>query len=141
MSQELQASFPELGHTPYEITSPITPLYNCIAHAADDDTKWWWPSSDSYWPAAGCDDSVDSFVHTFCQFLGYEICADGKLEEGFLKVAIYAISGQTKHMARQLPDGSWTSKLGKHHDISHTLQGLEGTTYGSVAAYLRRRKI
>jgi len=56
----------------------------------------------------------------------------------FEKVAIYALDGEPTHAARQLSDGTWTSKLGKDIDITHTLRALEGSTYGQVAAYLKR---
>ena len=56
------------------------------------------------------------------------------------KVAIYAIGGRTKHMARQLPSGAWTSKLGDLEDIEHeSLSALEGSDYGNVAMIMARK--
>jgi hypothetical protein len=43
-----------------------------------------------------------------------------------------------RHAARQLTDGTWTSKLGREIDITHTLPGLEGGEYGRIAMYMRR---
>ena len=72
-------------------------------------------------------------------------CADGTLEAGFEKVALYAsASGNVTHAARQMPSGAWTSKLGVMEDIEHaTLSGLEddGTQpdgYGRVVQFLTR---
>jgi hypothetical protein len=71
--------------------------------------------------------------------LGYEECENGDLEIGYQKVAIYAIGGSVKHMARQLPDGKWTSKLGQWVDISHALSGVEGIDYGKVVQFLKKK--
>ena len=57
---------------------------------------------------------------------------------GSKKIAIYQSGGLPTHAARQLPDGQWTSKLGRNIDISHTLPGLEGPEYGQVAVFMRR---
>ena len=72
--------------------------------------------------------------------LDYDGCADGSLEEGFEKVAIYeSTSGYVAHMARQLPTGRWTSKIGQLEDIEHASPTeLEGREYGKVVQYMRR---
>ncbi len=61
-------------------------------------------------------------------------------EPGIEKVAIFADeSGCPKHMARQLPSGKWTSKLGHDEDIEHSdLAVLEGGDYGRVVSILAR---
>lgn len=47
--------------------------------------------------------------------------------------------GDWTHAARQLPDGSWTSKLGPDEDILHrTPQALVGDLYGQVQAIMKR---
>ena len=52
---------------------------------------------------------------------------DLSLEIGFEKVAIYSDAHGPQHVARQLPDGKWTSKLGQQVDVEHsTLSVLEG---------------
>ncbi len=56
-------------------------------------------------------------------------------------MAIYEQGGETQHMARQLPSGHWTSKLGDLDDIEHDLSALEGIEYGRVAMILARKKI
>lgn len=61
------------------------------------------------------------------------------MEPGFEKVAVFAISEDIPaHVARQLPNGRWTSKLGQLEDIEHELHALEGAEYGRVVQVLRR---
>ena len=81
---------------------------------------------------------VEAFEEAF-RTIGYEPCDDGELEDSYEKVAIYSKGGLVKHMARQLPSGWWTSKLGKGDDIEHETPGeLEGELYGTIASYMRR---
>jgi len=82
-------------------------------------------------------ETLEAFYRAI-ESIGYCRCPDGQLETGFEKVALYAVAGQSKHAARQLTDGRWTSKLGRYLDIAHTLGGLEGPVYGQVAGYLKR---
>jgi hypothetical protein len=135
--------FPNLRTGGYEETSERTCLYNCIAWAAGDTEKWWWPSEDAYWPEGlSHDESTDNFKLAFRQERNYEPCADGSIEAGYEKVAIYAIAGKTKHMARQLESGAWTSKLGMGWDISHqTLEGVETNRYGKAVEYMKRPRV
>jgi hypothetical protein len=136
--------FPKLENCGYSVTSPSARRYNCIAWAAGDTEKKWWPVDDPpyYWPEIDgpVAEDLDCFVRTFATF-GYAPCPDGALEPGSEKVAIYVYpaSRVPTHMARQLPNGEWTSKLGNSYDISHaTPEGLESDVYGVVALFLRR---
>lgn len=75
------------------------------------------------------------------QALGYAACADGNLEEDAEKIAIYAGADRvSRHAARQLPDGAWSSKLGALEDIQHMLEALESQAYGSVILFMRRKR-
>lgn len=140
---EIFKAFPRLRNSRFLITSPDTPFYNCIAWAAGDSSRWWWPTPrGGYWPqGAPRTLTLDSFVAAFAS-IGYERCEDGSAEAGFEKVAIYTDAhGVPTHAARQSESGlSWLSKLGAMEDIQHSLFGLEGSAYGTVAAYLRRAK-
>lgn len=132
--------FPNLAAEGFTTTSPASQRYNCIAWAAGRDDAWWWPDPEfvCYWPdAAPRQESIDAFVAAFTD-LGYEPCPGGELQDGFEKVAIYRCGGLPTHAARQLRDGSWSSKLGRNIDITHTLAGLEGCEYGRVVAFLKR---
>ena len=142
-SEELKHIFPNLGDSSREITSAATPKYNCIAWAAGDTSRWWWPFPKffAYWPpSAARQETLEAFVAAYVT-LGYGPCKDDKLEEGFEKVAIYldALDKPT-HAARQLPDGFWTSKCGRLEDVRHELHGLEGSAYGVVGQFMKRKR-
>lgn len=138
----LRSTFPNLNHEHYELKSTNTDAYNCIAWAAQDTEHWWEPSGDEdhYWPP-GLPHlyTVENYLRAF-ETLGYEACDSERLEPRYEKVALYVnADGEPTHMARQLPSGLWTSKLGRGWDIEHeTLHGVEGHDYGTVAVYLRR---
>jgi hypothetical protein len=71
--------------------------------------------------------------------LGYEACADDRPEPGYEKVALYGSSLYYTHAARQLPDGRWTSKLGKAEDIEHdSPDDVAGGVYGEVVEFMKR---
>ena len=73
------------------------------------------------------------------QSLGFVTCEDEEIESGFEKVAIFALSGEWTHAARQLEDGQWTSKVGQFEDITHPqLENLSGGIYGNVHCIMCR---
>lgn len=127
-------------------TSPASLEYNCIAWAAGETDRWWWPDSMglSYWPeGVPRRETVDAFVQAY-RTLGYESCDSQSPEFGVEKIAIYVNDlglRRPTHAARQLPSGKWTSKLGRREDIDH--DGLHGDyppdcRYGQVAVILSR---
>jgi len=136
----LERDFPRLRHCPWERTSPATDDYNCVAWAASDRARWWDPLR--YWPdGAPRERTVEAYACTFAMILGYEPCGlDVALEAHYEKVVIYAQGNEPTHMARQLPDGRWTSKCGAGQDIAHTLDGLIGDEYGHPILALRRQR-
>ena len=135
----IRALFPNLPPDQYQETSEQTCDYNCIAFAAEDEENWWWPSEDSFWPVEIVDDSLASFEHAFRVARNYEPCQDGQFEAGFQKVAVYSAGNRVKHMARQIDNGLWASKLGMGWDISHQTTGsLICPKYGDSISYLRR---
>lgn len=134
--------FPLLAGAGYAQTSAPDRRYNCIAWAADENARWWWPADQYYWPeGVPRVPTVQAFVLAF-RTRGYERCSSRALENGFRKVALYALPRagilEVQHAARQMPSGRWTSKLGSNADIEHTLEGLEGPAYGNVVQLLRR---
>lgn len=139
--QAIEASFPSLRSSRYQITSPSTPEYNCIAWAAGEDDVWWWPDINYqyFWPAGiPREETLAAFIAAF-NSLGYSTCSHGELEDRYSKVAIYVDqNGKPTHAARQLPDGKWTSKLGSIEDISHEIHCLTGSIYGNVAVFMRK---
>jgi hypothetical protein len=133
----LGPDFPHLTPDNHHITSPPTTVYNCIAWAAGDTTRWWQPGR--YWPVPATDYGIGVLEAAFLK-LGFEVCDSDGVEVGFEKVALYAESGFLyTHAARQLPDGRWTSKLGRGEDIEHdTPDVLAGGIYGEVVQFVRR---
>ena len=129
------------------VTSPATTRYNCIAWAAESDTRWWWPDAMGigYWPAnIPRLETSAAFVAAYGT-LGYTLCFDGSLETGIEKIALYAKGPagiqEPTHAARQLQNGEWTSKMGTLEDASHDTPGdVEGPMYGSVLCYMSRRR-
>lgn len=136
----LKAGFPCMTETNYHVTSPKDVQYNCIAWAAGENDVWWWPDEmfSAHWPeAAPRQVTIEAFIQAFST-KGYSPCEDGNLEQGFEKIALYALKEKPTHAARQLPDGHWTSKLGEIQDVSHTIDALNGPAYGSVVLFLKR---
>jgi hypothetical protein len=82
---------------------------------------------------------VESFAAAFAT-LGYERSPTIFMEAGYEYLAIYAVNGTVKHMARHLANDNWISKLGDIEDVQHELRGVERPEYGTVAVMLRRRK-
>lgn len=139
MTHDIEGTFPSLSRTGYSLTSPASPDYNCIAWAAGETERWWWPNPFAYWPAAApTEETLEAFTRAFAA-VGFAPCDHPDLEQGFEKVAIYADgTGKPTHAGRQLPSGRWTSKLGRGEDIEHDLAGLDGAAYGTVAKVLKR---
>src|SRR5262249_54840239 len=138
----LEATFPNLAQDGYQVTSPATRRYNCIAWAAGDEQNWWWPVPGTYWPAqAPRLETLEAFVQAYGT-LGYAPCESDGLEPGFEKIALYANSaGKPTHAARQLPSGQWTSKVGRGVDIVHeTPDALAGDLYGNPVQLLKRSR-
>ena len=81
-----------------------------------------------------------AFIEAFMA-LSYEKCEDGSLEDGYQKIALFADdSDLPTHAARQLPNGAWTSKLGRLEDIVHdAVEDVSGPTYGAPVQFMRRR--
>ncbi len=135
--------FPNSQLEPFLATSPHTPSYNCIAWAFGDDTKWYWPDPIHmyYWPlSVPREITIDAFIALY-NSISYMICASGEYEEGKEKIAIFVDSqGIPTHAARQLTNGSWTSKLGQHIDVQHSIMAMEGGDYGNVSVYMERQK-
>ena len=138
-SPAIEQAFPNLIACGYKITSPRTTHYNCVAWAANNETKWWWPDplNIGYWPAgAPREVSLDAFVTAF-EMMGYSKCGNRDFEEGYEKIALFTNpSDVPTHAARQLPSGKWTSKLGRLEDIEHELDGVAGATYGKISIIL-----
>lgn len=138
---EIRASFPNLADT-FRLTSKPDRNYNCVAWAVGETHRRWDPDG-YFWPPDVPRDWKLSSVIQALQMMNFEVCADGKPERGYEKLAVYCESeDEVLHAARLLEDGWWTSKLGDFDDIKHrNYSELEHTKkgYGSVMAFVRRK--
>jgi hypothetical protein len=139
--RRLERDFPGLKNSDYKITSKEDISYNCIAWAAGDSSRYWWPDQDNdgYWPpGVKREEPLESFVEAF-ETLGYSVCDSADYEVGFEKIALYATtSGEPTHAARQVCSNKWTTKVGQLEDIEHKLEDIQGLIYGNVAIYMKK---
>src|ERR1035437_4091093 len=116
--------FPNSLIESFVVTSPPTGRYNCIAWAYGDNSKGYWPENKPryFWPdGIPTEENLQAFISLF-EGIGYETCENDDLDEGYTKIAIYCdANGNPKHAARQLDNGLWTSKLGDHFDVTHSI--------------------
>ena len=140
--RDIERTFPRLANAGYRITSPVDPIYNCVAWAAGRCDAWWWPACPFdlgyFWPADLPNDlRLTTFVRVF-ESLGFACCDDGAVEARFVKIAVYEKRDQVTHVARQLPGGKWTSKLGPQQDIVHVIDALDGSeAYGTISQFMK----
>jgi hypothetical protein len=137
--KQLSINHPNLATEHFRATSPADKGYNCLAWAAHDTRRIWHPSAYAglHWPGEPQPDTLEGWVAGYAE-LGFQRCESSEWEPGIEKLAIYGDETGPSHVARQLPNGLWTSKMGKLEDIEHTLQGLSGGKYGHVQVILQR---
>jgi hypothetical protein len=113
--------------------------YNCIAWIEKNEEDW----IQFYDEFGRLIKNPERYIHHFSQ-LGYAPTNNGNLETGKQKIAIYIASSSNrfKHVARQLEDGRWTSKLGEWEDIEHnTAENLLGGSYGDILKFMEKMTI
>jgi hypothetical protein len=151
VTKKLRRLFPKLFGDQYRLASPRTKKYNCMSWAAGRNDVWSEAPPDGVWPEGVPDDgSVDAAIRFF-ESLGFARTSldDIGSEAGVEKVAIYGDQLGYTHAARQLPDGEWSSKIGKLQDIEHSAidaltssVALMGTfndkAYGRVLQIMRK---
>lgn len=144
---EIARNFPKISEQGFKVTSDIDYDYNCIAWAVGDTRRFWWPGVQGtrrppyYWPeGVPYAKTIEAFAQAFATE-GYKLCATGDLESGIEKVALFALSnGEPRHAARQLEDGTWTSKIGENVDVCHnSLEGMSGAHYGQPVMFFQRK--
>jgi len=137
------AEFPNLNAANHRDIDPTDyiPTYNCLAWSLgiDDDVL---SSFDGHtWP--GNAPRNDAFIMTVVimyESRGFCLCTDGSLEGGYDKIALYVQGNKFTHVARQLENGKWTSKMGADVDIEHDApDDLAGPCYGCVATFMKRQ--
>jgi len=140
------AEFPNLDSANHNITSVSDRRYNCIAWAAGENIRKWWPDRHNigFWPqGVPREETIQAFFLAY-ETIGYQSCFSGALQEGIEKIAVYGIRNPDgmvtpTHASVQLPSGEWSSKLGDFEDISHTSpDAVFGPLYGDMVYYLSR---
>jgi hypothetical protein len=133
--------FPHLGNQ-FQVLGPATPRYNCIAWSIGITTQWVWPAKpNKAATVADFDELYGKHGYRRVRGLNYERQAN------YDKIVLYAKrTGNTwepTHGARQLSDGSWSSKLGKLPLIRHLEpEDIDGGSYGvPIAVYVRARNV
>ncbi len=134
--------FPNSYESPFIITSVETDKYNCVAWSMLDIERWWDWEEGAFWiegiPKNG---ELATFIHLFNK-LDFEGCLDGECEPKYQKIALFSDDDiHCTHVARQLENGNWTSKLGVSYDVEHTLKAMEGGMYGNVALFMRKLQL
>src|SRR5712691_818975 len=101
------------------VTSPASNRYNCIASAAGENFRNWWPDAFGigYWPpGVARSETTQAFLLAYGT-QGFTLCFDGTLEIGIEKIAIFGKGAPgtevPTHAALQLETGHWTSKAAK----------------------------
>ncbi len=127
----LEAKYPNLAHSGYEIKGSATRQYNCANLADNERWRWIQPTR-----------STKGLIRYF-ERKNWSVCEDGELREGYFKLAIYVnVYGEWRHIAVRQTNGKWLSKLGEGVLIEHnTLAALEGfseSAYGIVKIYMER---
>jgi hypothetical protein len=134
----LQRHFPNLvpGQN-FEFTSLKTDDYNCVAWSTEIEDEW---IDFPYDEQGNYDDNIDKYI-TYFKNLGFVEIKDSNPEDGVSKIAIYGDNENNfKHVARLLPNGKWTSKIGDWEDIQHdTLEALSGNSYGHPILLMQKK--
>ena len=139
--------FPKLNSDPhFKITSENTTDYNCIAWAMGFDDRWVEPPSPHkpsdgrsvWWPVnARSDMSYEALISAF-QEVGFKICTETNVHEGYDVVVLYGDGGIWTHASRIISLNEEHSKFGESWDGIHGRQMFDGTSYGNPYAYMKR---
>jgi hypothetical protein len=139
--RHLERLFPGLVGSDYSKTSEVDPQYNCFAFAVHDTRQYWQKIAvrGYYWPLER-DDRIQDWVRAL-ELNNFKETDNWDLEAGFEKGSIYVLDGSPEHVARQLEDGKWVSKIGSYEDIMHaSLEALKGGEYGEPRIVMKRKR-
>jgi hypothetical protein len=137
--------FPNLNSANHTQKSPCDVSYNCVAWAAGKNNVFWWPREDHVWPIENkYGETIEAIVDLF-NCLGYDICNNENFEKDYEKISIYAKCKGTRftptHVARQINNGYWSSKLGPEIDIIHQkVEDLSSPVYGKPMVFMKRKQ-
>lgn len=141
---ELIRVFPDLkDDADFEILSPCSETYNCIAWAMQYDDRWvdgenaaghWWPDG------VEREMTSEALIHAF-EAVGFVRTDNHEPEEGGDKVVLYKKQDEDEwtHAARVLSGTKEYSKFGKMWDGTHSA-GTLSNIYGIAYAYMKRER-
>jgi len=118
--------------------SPTDPSYNCAAFAAGVVNAIW--CAGGVWPDdLPLDDCAETLIKVY-EREGFELCANGSLEGGYQKIALYGWNGIWEHVAVQQQTDRWKSKMGiDHEDIEHPRpESVADGSFGPVLCFMKR---
>jgi hypothetical protein len=133
--------FPYSADWNWRATSDATCAYNCLSWSVHRQDVYMWPDERNQfsWPVDMPRGDTVEMMKSFFERIGFRECKSRDHEEGFEKIVVYGNDSCPEHIARQLPSGKWTSKLGESIDIEHNdPKVLEGGPYGAVMLTMRR---
>jgi hypothetical protein len=121
--------------------------FNCVAWAFGATNHFWWPYPQAgyHWPASekieGSPEApVEIFDHLLKETLHGTETVDQTPEKGFVKLALFTTGSveagnlHSTHLARLMPDGNWSSKLGPSYLVrtGPNIHDMDYGHYGNV---------
>lgn len=133
---------PNLDESACVLHSKRTWDYNCVGFVAGDFRWWHWDYPEIYYWPEGIDRGhwCANYMAALSTVGFTEQTYDPGYDERFQTIAVYHKGGVFKHVAMQIGDLAWHSKLGEYEDLIHPLNALVGPCYGSVFRFMRRPK-
>jgi len=136
----IEKSFPNSYKEPFEITSSETPDYNCLAWALNDNSKWYESDDDYFWFNDIARDNLLTTIQKIFENLGFHQTNFAKYQIDYERIALFSIdNNECSHLARQIDEDKWTSKLGSSYDVNHSIKSIENGIYGNAVIFLERK--
>jgi hypothetical protein len=135
-------NLPNLHEGDCTLTSRCTYDYNCVGFVVGD-FRWWHPEDleSHYWPD-GIERDPRKWAHLYVTALETErfepLDSVPKFDAAYENIVIFHKGGQFSHVALQVGESRWRSKLGCYEDLEHPLDAVLRGKYGQVFRYMRR---
>lgn len=141
--EEIQLKWPNLQENQnFHFTSLKRRQYNCVGWAVGENKSLdMLAFRDIYkLDPTTLNHTVKGYAEKFNEYYGFEVCDNGNYEVGFEKILLYENEQKDfAHVARLLPNGHWTSKMGGYEDIEHYKpEAVNGNLYGRPVLYMKR---
>ena len=137
----------------FEFTSPKKKGYNCVGYALGEVNKdidmlalsKRFDLSPFGLSNEQLDHTINGYIKLITGLYGYEICDTSEAEDGFDKIVLFEGIDEDGdlnflHMAKQLGNGIWTSKMGTFEDIEHLTPDAVNGYYGKPKVFMKRKK-